>query len=144
MTRHGTTCRLLSAIACLLLASLVTACPQPYYGDDDDSTSWVGDAVLTFAFGNQTGYDFSGGSITMSGPGGTGVLTFGAVSNGDSAVDSSTIEDAAYGETLSVWAEAIDTDNDCYYWPLRDYEIGPTLDISVVFTFDHWLGGGCP
>lgn len=139
---HETTQLPTRILGILMLVCLLGACPQPYYGDDDDAGN--GDVLMTFAFGNQSGYDFTGGSVTMTTPGETGVLTFGAVSDGESAADSSTIENVTYGETLSVWAEAIDTDGDCYYWPTREYEIGPTLDISIVFTFDHWLGGGCP
>jgi len=136
-----------------LAASVLGACPQPYYGGgggggDDDDEQETGDTILTFGLGNQTGYDFTNGTVAMSGPNGTDSFDFGAIADGDSAVDSSTIENALYGEILQVAARAVDIDGDCYDWPepdtWREYEIGPTLDINIVFTFDHWLGGGCP
>ena len=146
-----------SLLLCSLLFLVVlvlAACPQPYYGGggggggDDDDNGGTGDTELTFGLGNQTGYDFTNGTVTMSGPNGTDSFDFGAIPDGDSAVDSSTIENAQYGEILQVFARAVDIDGDCYDWPepntWREYEIGPTLDINIVFTFDHWLGGGCP
>ena len=131
----------------------LTACTPYYYdggggGGDDDDAEEVGPADLTFGFANQTGYDFTNGAIAMSGPGGTGSFEFGAIPDGDSAVDSTILEDALYGEVILIAARAVDIDGDCYDWPdegsVREYEIGPTIDINIVFTFDLWLGGGCP
>lgn len=116
-------------------------------GDDDDAADGTGPMDLTFSIGNDTGYDFTylNWGLYIDGDGDFWENTDG-MTDGSIWSSSGTVSDVTYGVAMTVVAYAVDVDADCYDWEDggRSFNTGSTLTIEVDFTFDDWLGGGCP